>query len=72
MNHDNFHQERLQMIRRAAQGEPAGAPPSAAKAAPDAARPRRRWEYAPTIAPRYTGRHPALANPMFTTLRSSS
>ncbi|MEY2151143.1 hypothetical protein AB7849_09510 [Rhodanobacter sp. 115] len=63
-------QDRLQLIRRAAQGEDITTPASAPAAKPF--RKRRRWELAPTIPPRYAGRHPALANPMFTTLRSSS
>lgn len=63
--------DRLQLIRRAAEGEAA-----AASTAPEPTKTsgksfyRRAWT--PVILPRYDGRHRALANTMFTTLRSSS
>lgn len=63
--------DRLQLIRRAAEGEavsPAAARPEPTKASGTSFY-RRAW--APVIPPKYDGCHRALANPMFTTLRSS-
>lgn len=65
--------DRLQLIRRAAEGEAtSSSAPTATEAtkAPGKSFYRRAWT--PVILPRYDGRHRALANPMFTTLRSSS
>lgn len=65
------HRDRLQMIRRIARGEePVPGPPP--RPTPSPTRKRRPWEIVPHGFKRDEGRHRALANPMFTTLRSSS
>ncbi len=70
MNQNTFRHQRLQMIRRAAEGESAAMPPApVAKPAVASPRPRRRWGMVPLIPMRSEGKHPALPNWMFTTLR---
>ncbi len=64
-----LRQLRLQTIRRIAEGDDAS--PSKSAAAPVSQWSRRRWGMLPST-PSREGRHPALANRMFTTLRSSS